>query len=55
MFGCVHVRSCTPQECVVNAAAGGLDGLKLYGMVGLPGEDEEDVHATIDMMAQVGA
>lgn len=43
------------QECVVNAAAGGLEGLKLYGMVGLPGEGEEDVQATVDMMSTVRA
>lgn len=35
-----------PQE-------GGLEGLKLYGMVGVPGEGEEDVDATIAMMQQL--
>jgi radical SAM superfamily enzyme YgiQ (UPF0313 family) len=33
-----------------NAQAGGLRALKLYGMVGVPGEAEEDVDATIAMM-----
>lgn len=38
---------------MVNAEAGGLEGLKLYGMVGVPGEGDDDVHATIDMMTTV--
>lgn len=32
------------------AKAGGLQGLKLYGMVGIPGETDEDVAATADLM-----
>ncbi|MEB3274630.1 MAG: B12-binding domain-containing radical SAM protein [Prochlorothrix sp.] len=32
------------------AKAGGLRGLKLYGMVGIPGESAEDVEATAEMM-----
>lgn len=32
---------------------GGLEGLKLYGMVGVPGEEEADVDATIAMMQQL--
>ncbi|KAI3436868.1 hypothetical protein D9Q98_006278 [Chlorella vulgaris] len=39
--------------CVGNAQDGGLEGLKLYGMVGVPGEEEQDVDATIDMMQQL--
>jgi len=35
------------------AAEGGLEGLKLYGMVGVPGEEEEDVSATIAMMVDL--
>ena len=42
------------QDDIVRAAVvaqeGGLQGLKLYGMVGIPGEEEEDVDATIEMM-----
>lgn len=42
------------QEDIVRAATvaqeGGLQGLKLYGMVGVPGEEESDVDATIEMM-----
>jgi len=34
----------------INAQAGGLKGLKLYGMVGVPGEEEADIDATVDMM-----
>lgn len=36
-----------------NAEAGGLKALKLYGMVGVPGETEADVDATIDMMIRL--
>ena len=32
------------------AQEGGLDALKLYGMVGLPGETDADVDATVDML-----
>jgi radical SAM superfamily enzyme YgiQ (UPF0313 family) len=34
----------------INAKAGGLSGLKLYGMVGIPGEESEDLDATVSMM-----
>lgn len=37
-------------QAAVNAKAGGLSGLKLYGMVGVPGEQPEDLEATIKMM-----
>lgn len=37
-------------QAAVNAKAGGLTGLKLYGMVGVPGEQPEDLDATIEMM-----
>ncbi|MEB3215214.1 MAG: radical SAM protein, partial [Nostocales cyanobacterium 94392] len=33
-----------------NAKKGGLKGLKLYGMVGIPGESPEDLDATVTMM-----
>lgn len=36
-----------------NAQQGGLEGLKLYGMVGLPGEEEEDIEATVELMKAV--
>jgi len=35
------------------AKAGGLRGLKLYGMVGIPGEQPEDVEATAEMMVDL--
>lgn len=38
-------------QAAVNAQAGGLKGLKLYGMVGIPGETPEDLDATIAMFA----
>lgn len=37
-------------QAAVNAKAGGLKGLKLYGMVGVPGESDDDIEATIAMM-----
>lgn len=39
--------------CAQHAQEGGLEGLKLYGMVGVPGETEDDVDATIVMMQQL--
>ena len=40
-------------QAAINAKAGGLSSLKLYGMVGIPGEEAEDVDATIKMMQSV--
>ena len=40
-------------QAAINAKAGGLSSLKLYGMVGIPGEAAEDVDATIKMMENV--
>ncbi|TAE61522.1 MAG: radical SAM protein [Nostocales cyanobacterium] len=37
----------------INAKAGGLSSLKLYGMVGIPGEESEDLDATVTMMKDV--
>jgi radical SAM superfamily enzyme YgiQ (UPF0313 family) len=37
-------------QAAINAKTGGLSGLKLYGMVGIPGEESEDLDATIKMM-----
>jgi radical SAM superfamily enzyme YgiQ (UPF0313 family) len=37
----------------INAKIGGLSGLKLYGMVGIPGEEAEDLEQTVDMMMQI--
>lgn len=37
----------------VNAKAGGLSALKLYGMVGVPGEELEDVEQTVGMMRAI--
>jgi radical SAM superfamily enzyme YgiQ (UPF0313 family) len=37
-------------QAAINAKAGGLTGLKLYGMVGIPGEEPEDLDATVNMM-----
>ncbi len=37
-------------QAAINAKAGGLSGLKLYGMVGIPGEESEDLDATVKMM-----
>lgn len=35
----------------VNAKAGGLKGLKFYGMVGIPSETDADIQATVDLFA----
>ncbi len=40
-------------QAAVNAKKGGLKALKFYGMVGLPGEEDTDIEATISMMQQV--
>lgn len=37
-------------QAAVNAKAGGLSNLKLYGMVGIPGEEPEDLDQTVAMM-----
>ncbi|WP_199316829.1 radical SAM protein [Chroococcidiopsis sp [FACHB-1243]] len=37
-------------QAAVNAKAGGLSSLKLYGMVGIPGEEPEDLEETVKMM-----
>ena len=40
-------------QAAINAKAGGLKGLKLYGMVGIPGEEMADVEATVAMMSAI--
>ncbi|MEL7037730.1 MAG: radical SAM protein [Cyanobacteria bacterium J06592_8] len=40
-------------QAAINAKAGGLKGLKLYGMVGVPGEEPEDVEETLTLMQQL--
>ena len=40
-------------QAAVNAKAGGLKALKLYGMVGIPGEEMSDVEATVAMMSAI--
>ncbi|MGJ3246358.1 MAG: B12-binding domain-containing radical SAM protein [Elainellaceae cyanobacterium] len=37
-------------QAAIHAKAGGLKGMKLYGMVGIPGEEPEDLDQTIEMM-----
>uniref|UniRef100_UPI0030DD662A B12-binding domain-containing radical SAM protein n=1 Tax=Oculatella sp. LEGE 06141 TaxID=1828648 RepID=UPI0030DD662A len=37
-------------QAAINAKAGGLSNLKLYGMVGVPGEEPDDLDATVSMM-----
>ncbi len=37
-------------QAAINAKAGGLSSLKLYGMVGIPGEEPEDLEQTVAMM-----
>jgi radical SAM superfamily enzyme YgiQ (UPF0313 family) len=40
-------------EAATHAKAGGLSSLKLYGMVGIPGEEAADVEASIEMLLQL--
>ena len=40
-------------QAAVNAKAGGLSSLKLYGMAGIPGEEAEDLDQTVAMMRRV--
>lgn len=37
-------------QAAINAKIGGLKGLKLYGMVGIPGEEPEDIEQTVQML-----
>ncbi len=40
-------------EAAAHAKAGGLSSLKLYGMVGLPGETDSDLEATVDLLSSL--
>ena len=40
-------------QAAINAKAGGLSSLKLYGMVGIPGEEMSDVEQTVAMMKNI--
>jgi radical SAM superfamily enzyme YgiQ (UPF0313 family) len=40
-------------QAAVNAKAGGLSSLKLYGMVGIPGEEPTDLEQTVAMMRDI--
>lgn len=41
------------MQAAINAKAGGLSSLKLYGMVGVPGEESDDLEQTIAMLQAV--
>lgn len=40
-------------QAAINAKVGGLKSLKLYGMVGVPGEEMSDVERTVEMMQHI--
>jgi radical SAM superfamily enzyme YgiQ (UPF0313 family) len=40
-------------QAAINAKIGGLTGLKLYSMVGIPGENPADLAATVGMLREV--
>jgi radical SAM superfamily enzyme YgiQ (UPF0313 family) len=40
-------------QAAANAKAGNLSGIKFYGMVGLPGETEADLAATVSLMREL--
>lgn len=41
------------MQAAMNAKAGGLSNLKLYGMVGVPGEEAEDLDQTVAMLRDI--
>ncbi|MEM6835975.1 MAG: radical SAM protein [Cyanobacteria bacterium P01_C01_bin.120] len=41
------------RAAAVNAKAGGLNALKLYGMAGIPGEELADLEATAELMLEL--
>lgn len=41
------------MAAAINAKAGGLSALKLYGMAGIPGETPEDLEMTAELMLQL--
>jgi len=40
-------------QAAINAKSGGLSNLKLYGMVGVPGEEADDLEQTVAMLRQI--
>ncbi|NJR64754.1 MAG: radical SAM protein [Leptolyngbyaceae cyanobacterium CRU_2_3] len=40
-------------QAAINAKAGGLSALKLYGMAGIPGEEPADLEQTVDMLRRL--
>lgn len=40
-------------QAAINAKSGGLKGIKLYGMVGIPGEELTDLSETVAMMRDI--
>ncbi|PSB03369.1 B12-binding domain-containing radical SAM protein [Merismopedia glauca] len=40
-------------QAAINAQKGGLTGLKIYGMVGIPGEETEDITTTISLLKEM--
>jgi len=40
-------------QAAINAKSGGLKGIKLYGMVGIPGEELADLSETVAMMRDI--
>lgn len=40
-------------QAAINAKAGGLSAMKLYGMAGIPGETMDDLEATVTLMEQL--
>lgn len=40
-------------QAAINTKAGGLKNLKLYGMAGIPGEEDADIEQTVKMLADI--
>jgi radical SAM superfamily enzyme YgiQ (UPF0313 family) len=41
------------MQAAITARAGGLSALKLYGMVGIPSEESEDLEQTVEMLRNI--
>lgn len=48
-----HLKQDTILAAMQTVAASGLKGVKFYGMVGLPDEEDQDIEATIDLLRQI--
>ncbi len=50
-----HLKQDKIFDAMETVSKAGLKGIKFYGMVGLPDETDDDVQATIDLLAEIKA